>query len=139
MLITEQPPELKPENDLDNIDADELGPVPAQLKLAGKTLLVMDIPPVKGEFVKVELTLKCKGDGSDLLEGDELVYFRKCVLVAAKVTTQPYKPQPEPKPEPEAGLLNADGTTNPDARPGDPDDVDDLDTEDEDEDEDGEE
>lgn len=129
-IVKDKPAELKPENDLDNVEVPDLGNTPAQIRLGGKTLLVMDKPPVKGEFVKVELILKCKGDGSELLEGDEIVYSRTMSLIGAKVTTDPYKPKPEP------ALLNPDGTTNPDAIAN-PADVEDLDTQD-DEDADGE-
>ncbi|MEE3066528.1 MAG: hypothetical protein VYA67_21735 [Actinomycetota bacterium] len=128
-LVKDKPADTPTSNDLDNVEVPDLSSTPAQIKLAGKTLLVMDKPPVKGEFIKVELTLKCKGDGSDLLDGDELVYYRRCVLIGAKVTTEPYKPAPPP------AMLNADGTVNPDAV-ADPDDAEDLDTED-DEDTDG--
>jgi hypothetical protein len=118
-IVTDQPADLKTTNALDNIpDDDLLGPVPAQLHFSGKTLLVMEKPPVKGEFVKVELTLRCKGDGTDLLDGDELVHYRKMAFVSAKVTAEAYKPNPaEPATDDPAApaMFDHGGNTNPDA------------------------
>lgn len=125
-LVKDKPAGTPSSNDLDNVDVPELGDNPAQIHFAGKTLLVMDNPPVKGEYIKVELTLRCKGQGDELLADDEVAYHRKMVLIGAKVTTEPYKPAPPP------AMLNADGTVNPDAV-ADPDDAEDLETQDDDE------
>lgn len=126
-LIKDKPADLKPQNDLDNLPDDlPTDTNPAQIHFAGKTLLVMDNPPVKGEYIKVELTLRCKGQGDELLADDEVAYHRKMVLIGAKVTTDPYKPTPPP------AMLNADGTVNPDAV-ADPDDAEELPAEDPDE------
>lgn len=123
-LVKDKPAEIKPENDLDNVDVPDLGTThAAQIHFAGKTLLVMDNPPVKGEFIKLELTLRCKGQGDELLADDEIAYHRKMVLIGAKVTTEPYKPSLPP------AMLNDDGTVNPDAV-ADPDSAEDLPAED---------
>lgn len=125
-LIKEPPTGLASGNDLDNLPDDlPTDTNPAQIHFAGKTLLVMDNPPVKGEYIKVELTLRCKGQGDELLADDEVAYHRKMVLIGAKVTTDPYKPTPPP------AMLNADGTVNLDAV-ADPDDAEDLETQDDD-------
>jgi hypothetical protein len=112
-LITDIPADVPGTNALDDIP-DELigaGPAPAAVELAGKTLLVMDEPPNIGDFVKIEITLKCREDGRKALESGELVHFRRTNLIAAKVTTQPYKPEPEADAEPEPGLFDDDGNS----------------------------
>lgn len=118
-LVTDKPEELRAQNDLDNIPQEALGPVPARLEMSGKTLLVMDEPPAPGDFLKVELTLKCKSDGRELLEGGEFVHFRKTALIAAKVTAEPYKPEPEPEPEPDPAMIGEDGSIPADDDTGD--------------------
>lgn len=99
-LITQKPAELRPENDLDKIADDLLGPAPATIRMSGKDMLVMDKPPEMGEFVKMEVTMRCKNDGRTLLADGGIEHYRVMTFVAAKVTTEPYKPEPEDAPPP---------------------------------------
>lgn len=99
-LITQKPAELRPENDLDKIADDLLGPAPATIRMSGKDMLVMDKPPEMGEFVKMEVTMRCKNDGRTLLADGGIEHYRVMSFVAAKVTTEPYKPEPEDAPPP---------------------------------------
>lgn len=115
MLIKDKPAGIKTENDLDNIPEDQLGPVPAVIRLSGKDLLVMDSPPEMGEFVKMEITMRCKDDGRTLLADGEIGHYRVMSFVSAKVTAEPYKPEPESEPEPDPSLIDTDGEVNPDA------------------------
>lgn len=109
-LITDKPKGLDTSNDLDQIPADALGPVPAVIRLSGKDLLVMDEPPELGEFVKMEITMRCKDDGHTLLADGEIGHYRVMSFVGAKVTTEPYKPEPEPEPEPDPAMIGEDGS-----------------------------
>lgn len=94
-LITQKPAELRPENDLDRIADDLLGPHPATIRMSGKDMLVMEVPPEIGEFVKMEVTMRCKDDGRTLLADGGIGHYRVMSFVAAKVTAEPYKPEAE--------------------------------------------
>lgn len=109
-LIDTKPADLKPQNDLDNIPDDELGTAPAVIRMSGKDLLVMDKPPAPGDFVKMEITMRCKDDGRTLLADGELGHYRVMNFVAAKVTAEPYRPEPEPEPEPDPAMIGEDGS-----------------------------
>jgi hypothetical protein len=109
-LITGKPGDLVPTpNDLDSIPDDLLGPHPANIRMSGKDLLVMDAPPDIGEFVKMEITMRCKDDGRTLLADGGIGHYRVMSFVAAKVTTDPYKPEPESGDDGQPGLLDANG------------------------------
>lgn len=98
-IVTEKPTGLAPTpNDLDNIPDDLLGPHPATIRMSGKDMLVMDRPPEMGEFVKMEVTMRCKNDGRTLLADGEIEHYRVMAFVAAKVTTEPYKVEDTPPP-----------------------------------------
>lgn len=91
-LITENPGGLPPEeNTLRDLPDDLLGPAPATIRMSGKDMLVMDKPPEMGEFVKMEVTMRCKNDGRTLLADGGIEHYRVMSFVAAKVTTEPYK------------------------------------------------
>lgn len=83
--------------------------MPAVVRLSGKDLLVMDTPPDIGEFVKMEITMRCKDDGRTLLADGEIGHYRVMSFVAAKVTAKPWKPEPEPQPEPDPALIDENG------------------------------
>lgn len=110
-LITQKPAELRPENDLDKIADDLLGPAPATIRMSGKDMLVMDKPPEMGEFVKMEVTMRCKNDGRTLLADGGIEHYRVMTFVAAKVTTEPYKSEPEdvPPPDDDPAMFDRDG------------------------------
>lgn len=95
-LITEKPAALKPENDLDNLPDDILGPVPHMIRLSGRDLFTMDNPPSDDEWIKAELTLRA----GDLIrkkpDADGVVrYVRVMEFLGAKLTVEPYTPEPE--------------------------------------------
>ncbi len=95
-LVTQKPAELRPENDLDSIPDDLLGPVPHMIRLSGRDLFIMDKPPETGEFIKAELILRA----GDLLikaaDGDGVTrYVRIMQFVGAKLTVEPYTPAPD--------------------------------------------
>ncbi|OIN80754.1 hypothetical protein [Mycobacterium malmoense] len=106
-LVTDKPQDIPTGNDIDNIPHDLLGPQPAVIRMSGKDLLVMETPPDIGDFVKIEITMRCKDDGRTLLSDGEIGHYRIMSFVTAKVTTEPYKPEPEPEPEPEPSLFDA--------------------------------
>lgn len=100
-LITENPGGLPPEeNTLRDIPDDLLGPHPAVVQAFGKDLLKMDKPPEPGELLKIEITLRCKDEGRELLDSGDFKYYRKCKSLGANVTVEPYKPAAEPTPPP---------------------------------------
>lgn len=100
-LITQKPDGLPPEeNALRNIPDDLLGPHPAVVQAFGKDLLKMDKPPEPGELLKIEITLRCKDEGRELLDSGDFKYYRKCKSLGANVTVEPYKPEAEPTPPP---------------------------------------
>ncbi len=111
-LITENPGGLPPEeNTLRDIPDDLLGPAPATIRMSGKDMLVMTKPPEMGEFVKLEVTMRCKNDGRTLLADGGIEHYRVMTFVAAKVTTEPYKPEPEdvPPPDDDPAMFDRDG------------------------------
>lgn len=111
-LVTEQPADLKTTNILAYIPDDVLGPAPATIRMSGKELLVMDTPPEIGEFVKMEITMRCKDDGRTLLADGGISHYRVMSFVAAKVTAEAYKPDPEavaPHQETDPGLFDENG------------------------------
>lgn len=108
-VISNKPADLTPKNDLDNIPDDLLGPVPARIEMSGKTLLVMEEPPQPGEFFKLEVTLRCKDEGRELLADGDYEHYRKTAFISAELTVPPFKPEPEPAPEPEPGLFDESG------------------------------
>lgn len=120
-LITDKPADVGPQNDLDNVPDDELGTAPAVIRLSGKDLLVMDVPPNMGDFVKMEITMRCKDDGRTLLADGEIGHYRVMSFVAAKVTAEPYRPEPEPEPEPDPAMISEDGSIPADDDIDDPD------------------
>lgn len=108
-IVKSKPADIKPENDLNAIPDDLLGPIPAVVQAFGKDLLIMDKPPEPGQLLKIEITLRCKDIGKELLDGGDFKHYRKCKSLGAKVTTEPYMPEVEPEPEPEPGLLDEAG------------------------------
>lgn len=118
-LVDTKPADIKPQNDLDNIPHEALGSVPAVIRLSGKDLLVMDEPPELGQFVKMEVTMRCKDDGHTLLADGEIGHYRVMSFVAAKVTADPYTPEPEPEPEPDPAMIGEDGSIPADDDTGD--------------------
>jgi hypothetical protein len=105
-LITDKPKDVPTTNALDGLPDDLLGPVPARIEMSGKTLLILDNPPDPGEYLKVEITLRCKDEGKELLDNGELVHYRKTKFIAAKITAAPYKPEPEADGEPDPSLFD---------------------------------
>lgn len=99
-IIKDMPADIPTTNALASIPDDLLGPAPATIRMSGKDMLVMDKPPEMGEFVKMEVTMRCKNDGRTLLADGGIEHYRVMTFVAAKVTTEPYKPEPEDAPPP---------------------------------------
>ena len=120
-LVTEKPEGLPAEpNDLDNIDVPDAPPVPASIFLSGRALLVMDTPPEPGEFVKIEVTLRCREYAGRLLDGGEYSYRRIMDFISARVTTEPFTPvdntPPPPDPEkPQPALFDHGGDVSAEA------------------------
>jgi hypothetical protein len=120
-LVTEKPEGLPTEpNDLDNIDVPDAPPEPANLLLGNQVLLCMDAPPEPGQYVKLEVTLRTRKDGRELLADGTYVHFRAMSFISAKVTADPFKPvddtPPPPDPEqPQPGLFDHGGDPSPEA------------------------
>jgi hypothetical protein len=114
-LVTEKPAELKPQNDLNNIADDLLGPVPVMIRHSNRDLFVMDHPPGDDDWIKVEYTFR----SGDLIrkkpDSDGAVkYVRLMEFLGAKLTVEPYKPEPAddtpPPPEDDdPSLIDRDG------------------------------
>lgn len=97
-IIKDMPADIPTTNALASIPDDLLGPAPATIRMSGKDMLVMDRPPEMGEFVKMEVTMRCKNDGRTLLADGGIEHYRVMSFVAAKVTTEPYKVEDTPPP-----------------------------------------
>ncbi|MHA7703436.1 hypothetical protein ACX9NE_26965 [Mycobacterium sp. ML4] len=110
-IIKDMPADIPTTNALASIPDDLLGPAPATIRMSGKDMLVMDRPPEMGEFVKMEVTMRCKNDGRTLLADGGIEHYRVMTFVAAKVTTEPYKPEPEdtPPPNDDPAMFDEDG------------------------------
>lgn len=110
-IIKDMPADIPTTNALASIPDDLLGPAPATIRMSGKDMLVMDRPPEMGEFVKMEITMRCKNDGRTLLADGGIEHYRVMTFVAAKVTTEPYKPEPEdtPLPNDDPAMFDRDG------------------------------
>ena len=112
-IITDKPEGLPGmPNDLDQIPDDLLATPPAQVMFGNQVLDVMDTPPEPGEFLKVELTLRCRADGREMLDGGEMVHVRRMKFIAARVTTKPYKPAED---EPPPAMFTDGGEVTPEA------------------------
>lgn len=95
-LITNKPVGLASGNDLDSIPDDLLGgpPPPAEIRLAGKTLTVLENPPAGGEDVVLLVRLKVRAAGVDFNDdGNEEVPYRSMKLVSC---WKPGDKEPEP-------------------------------------------
>lgn len=103
-------------NDLDAIPEDLLGPAPANLHLGALVLLTMENPPERGQYVKMEVTLRTRKDGRTLLDDGTYVHFRNMSFISAKVTSDPYKPANDspPVPDDQAAMIGRDGEINDD-------------------------
>ena len=111
-IIKDAPVDLPTTNVIAYIPDDVLGPAPATIRMSGKELLVMDVPPEIGEFVKMEITMRCKDDGRTLLADGGISHYRVMSFVAAKLTVEPYKPEPEaeaPQQETDPTMFGEDG------------------------------
>lgn len=112
-LVTQKPAALKPENDLDNIADDLLGPHPAQIIFQNRILEVMDQPPEPGELVKFEFTLRTRKDGREKLNDDTYQHYRIMEFVKAVLTVGPYTPEPEAAaddpPDDDPAMFDEDG------------------------------
>lgn len=95
-LVKDKPADLKPENDLDAIPADLLGPIPAEIRLGANVLMMMDKPPECGDTITVVMRLKIKREGKELAgdEGQELTHFRLAKIVTAWLKGDPEPPDP---------------------------------------------
>lgn len=116
-IIKDMPADIPTTNALASIPDDLLGPAPATIRMSGKDMLVMDKPPEMGEFVKMEVTMRCKNDGRTLLADGGIEHYRVMSFVAAKVTTEPYKPEPEdaPPPNDDPAMIDENGQIPDDA------------------------
>lgn len=110
-IIKDMPADIPTTNALASIPDDLLGPAPATIRMSGKDMLVMDKPPEIGEFVKMEVTMRCKDDGRTLLADGGIGHYRVMSFVAAKVTAEPYKPEAEPSDAPpeDPGMFDENG------------------------------
>ena len=113
-LITQKPNGIASTNALDDIPADLLGPVPAEIRLGSTTLLVMEKPPEVGDVITVSMRLKVKREAKDLggEEGGELVHFRGCKIVAAWLKGEPEPPNAD---EDQGALIDEDGEISDEA------------------------
>lgn len=108
MLVTDKPENLPTTNALDDIPADLLGPVPAEIRLGANVLMVMEKPPEVGDVITVSMRLKVKREAKDLggEEGSELVHFRGCKIVAAWLKGDPEPPNAD---DDQGALIDEDG------------------------------
>lgn len=110
-LITDKPADLKPQNDLDKISQEELGPLPQMIRLSGRDLFEMDSPPATGQYIKAEVIMRA---GDLLLKAPDADgvsrHVRIMQYVGAKLTVEPYTPEPEPEPEPDPAMIDEDGS-----------------------------
>lgn len=92
----EAPDYVASTNELDNIPDDLLGgpPPPAEIRLSGKTLLVLEDPPEPGDELVLLIRVKVNGTGVDLHDNDEEVPYRKAKLVTC---WKPGTPEPQVK------------------------------------------
>jgi hypothetical protein len=122
-LNTTMPSDIKTTNALDDIPADLLGPIPAEIRLGANTLMVMEEPPANGETVTVIARLRIWRTGTDQQGEDaEERHFRQGKIVAAWVQGQPEPPDPEAE---QPGLFDGDSEPTED-EDGEPDDVDNV-------------
>jgi hypothetical protein len=83
-------------NALDDIPADLLGPIPAELRLGSNTLLVQETPPHVGDTVTICARLRIVREGKEQLNTDgDVTHFRTAKVVAAWVKGEPEPPDPE--------------------------------------------
>lgn len=121
-LITEKPAALKPENDLDNIPDDLLGPVPHMIRHANRDLFVMDEPPGDDDWIQVRYTFRA----GDLIrkkpDSDGVVkWVRVMEFLGAQLITGPYTPAPDAAadaPPEDPAMFDRNGQI-PDDEPGD--------------------
>lgn len=100
-IIKDAPADLPTTNALAYLPDDILGPAPATVRMSGRDLVVMDVPPEIGELVKMEITMRCKDDGRTLLADGGIGHYRVMSFVAARVTVEPYKPEEDEAPHQE--------------------------------------
>jgi len=81
-LVKDKPEELTPQNDLDDIEDPDAPPDPAEIRLAGKCLAVLESPPGRGEDLVLMIRVKVNGEGVDYHEDGEEVPYRKTKLIA---------------------------------------------------------
>lgn len=108
MLVTDKPEGIPTTNALDDIPADLLGPVPAEIRLGANVLMVMEKPPEVGDVITVSMRLKVKREAKDLggEEGSELVHFRGCKIVAAWLKGDPEPPNAD---DDQGALIDEEG------------------------------
>lgn len=92
---------------LASIPADLLGPIPAEIKLGQTVLMVMDKPPEVKDVITVVMRLRIKdeGKGEAGKNGEELVHYRLCKIVAAWLQGDPVPPNAD---EDQPGLFDDD-------------------------------
>jgi hypothetical protein len=114
-LVKNKPKGIPSGNDLDKIGPPPVAP--AEIRLGGKILTVLENPPGLGHevtlLIKVKVNEVCTGEKSE----GEIVHYRKTALLAAWL---PGTPAP---PDNQAALIDADG--NPIDDDGDSDEPDD--------------
>lgn len=83
-------------NRLDDIPADLLGPIPAELRLGSNTLLVQETPPQCGDTVTICARLRVVREGREQLNTDgDVTHFRNAKVIAAWIKGEPEPPNPE--------------------------------------------
>lgn len=94
-------------NALDDIPADLLGPIPAELRLGSNTLLVQETPPHVGDTVTICARLRIVREGKEQLDTDgDVTHFRNAKVVAAWIKGDPEPPNED---EDQPALYDDDG------------------------------
>ena len=114
MLVTDKPENLPTTNTLDKIPADLLGPVPAEIQLAGKTLKILEKPPQAGETIDLMIRLRVYDVG--VAYGDngtgEPSHYRKTKLIDCWLPSEPAPPNAD---EDQGALIDEDGEISEEA------------------------
>lgn len=115
-LSTTPPPDLKSTNTLDQIPADLLGPIPAELRIGQNVLMVQPKPPELGDTVTIVARIRITREGKEKASGDsegEIRHFRAGKIIAAWLKGDPEPPNPDDDDQP--ALISTDGEIEDDA------------------------
>ena len=125
-LVKDKPQDIPTGNDLDDVDINPDTGLSIDAYVSfGSSPKALPNPPKDGDVVIYMVKAECTGEKKKRRKDGELRFTREMDILAV------WKPgEKEPVTDDQPGLLNPDGTVNPDTQPGDPDDAEDLPTND---------